>query len=96
MWCGEKLDVTFMTRVQNKCKKTKYKYSENKVKKITRGQNPQTLPPLPPGQEGGGHNMAAMLEYLALARPGHMAEYVMTTEKSPEVTQERAQSHIAT
>lgn len=87
-----------MTRVQNKCKKTKYKYSENKVKKITRGQNPQTLPPPPPppGQEGGGHNMAAMLEYLALARPGHMAEYVMTTEKSPDVTQERAQSHITT
>lgn len=40
--------------------------------------------------------MAAMLEYLALARPGHMAEYVMTTEKSPDVTQERAQSHITT
>lgn len=43
-----------MTRVQNKCKKTKYKYSENKVKKTTRGQNPQTLPPpLPRGRRGG-------------------------------------------
>lgn len=96
MWYGEKLDVTFMTRVQNKCKKTKYKYSENKVKKNNkRAKSPNTAPPSP-GQEGGGHNMAAMLEYLALARPGHMAEYVMTTEKSPDVTQERVQSHIAT
>lgn len=59
MWCGEKLDVTFMTRVQNKCKKTKYKYSENKVKKITRGQNPQTLPSPRAGGRGTQHGSHA-------------------------------------
>lgn len=48
-------------------KKPKYKYSENKVKKIKTMRRKLPKPWPPPG--AGGRHMAAMLEYLAQGNP---------------------------